>query len=294
MLKIIHNFKEESNTDEIKDFLKNMKENDPISEFIKLQIENLKKESSKPKETVLILDDIDRIFPEHIFRILNALSAQFDLHNSNTNYNKFSFDKIIIVADDKNLRNIFHHLYGNKTDSSGYFDKFFSKQIYEFNNTTTMIETIEKHTPDWSHLTGNILKVLIEKINFRHLIKLYDNIKENPNLEGKHENLNRIIRRLFYIIGRNNLLTFSKEIIKNKTTNITTNKSIFLATLKICHDFLNTRNNSLMKKKGYSFEFSTNNYNISKILDSETKTEISPSIVFLDLLIDYIENDYQE
>lgn len=84
------------------------------------------------KETVLIIDDLDRIDPEHIFRILNVLSAQMDLDAPK---NKFDFDKIILVFDQKNVRNIFRNRYGTSVDFSGYIDKFYSHKIFEFNNS---------------------------------------------------------------------------------------------------------------------------------------------------------------
>ena len=80
-------FKLEGDTTEIDKFLKeNNTESDVISEIIKKKIQ----ESKKEKESVLILDDLERIDPEHIFRILNVFSAHFDLHNNELE-NKFGF-----------------------------------------------------------------------------------------------------------------------------------------------------------------------------------------------------------
>jgi hypothetical protein len=81
------------------------------------------------KKSVLILDDMDRIDPEHVFRILNIFSAHFDDED-----NKFGFDHVIIVGDIKNIKSIFHHRYGKEADFSGYFDKFFTVKPYFLNN----------------------------------------------------------------------------------------------------------------------------------------------------------------
>lgn len=83
----------------------------------------------KKKESVLILDDLDRLDPEHIFRILNVFSAHLGMDSEP---NPFGFDKVILVGDVRNIRSIFHHRYGPEADFSGYFDKFFEAHVYDF------------------------------------------------------------------------------------------------------------------------------------------------------------------
>ncbi len=107
---------------------------DYISHLLYEKIETLKGD----KRSVLILDDFDRIDPEHIFRILNILSA----HMEGDEENKFGFDHIIIVGDIDNIRSIFHHKYGEKTEFWGYFDKFFTVRPYIFNNDKAIAERI--------------------------------------------------------------------------------------------------------------------------------------------------------
>ena len=114
---------------------------DHIGHLIREKIETAKED----KRSVLILDDFDRIDPEHTFRILNVLSAHIDGDEEN----KFGFDHIVIVGDIENLRNIFHHKYGAATDFWGYFDKFFTVEPYFFNNEQAIAESIP-------HLTQSI------------------------------------------------------------------------------------------------------------------------------------------
>ncbi|MEN7550080.1 P-loop NTPase fold protein [Rapidithrix thailandica] len=83
------------------------------------------------KETVLIIDDLDRIDPEHIFRVLNVFAAHTDHRDDE---NKFDFDKIILVCDIENIRNIFKNRYGADVDFYGYMDKFYSNEVYSFSN----------------------------------------------------------------------------------------------------------------------------------------------------------------
>lgn len=93
--------------------------------------------NAKGKETILIIDDLDRIDPEHIFRLLNIFAAHFD-HNDSEN--KFGFSKIIFVTDVANLKSIFSAKYGENTDFSGYLNKFFSLNIFVFDNLKNIIK----------------------------------------------------------------------------------------------------------------------------------------------------------
>jgi hypothetical protein len=80
---------------------------DLISEIIFKTIEK------SEKKFVLVVDDLDRLDPAHIFRILNIFSA----HNNFDETNKFGFEKVITVCDFENIESIFHHFYGVKTKS---------------------------------------------------------------------------------------------------------------------------------------------------------------------------------
>ena len=104
--------------------------------------------SDVDKESVLIIDDLDRIDPEHIFRLLNVFSAQlsdyFSSHSfaENEKNNKFGFSKVIFVCDIDNIRNIFHAKYGQNTDFSGYIDKFYSTEPYVWNNIKMLLDAV--------------------------------------------------------------------------------------------------------------------------------------------------------
>lgn len=106
---------------------------------------------------------MDRIDPEHIFRILNVFSAHFNIRNEDSN--KFGFDKVIFVCDIENIRNIFFAKYGSNTDFNGYINKFFSSHIYHFENKTEIKETIGKF--------------LDRKLSRREVHKRYTSIKED-------------------------------------------------------------------------------------------------------------------
>ncbi|MBK9255070.1 MAG: hypothetical protein IPM42_06240 [Saprospiraceae bacterium] len=116
-----------------------------ITQIIQNGLRHIKNEKN---ENILIIDDLDRIDPAHIFRILNVFSSHFDDRNNNTK-NKFGFDKVILVCDIDNIRNIYTAIYGGETDFNGYIDKFYSKEIYRFDNKENI---------------NNILSIIFEKI----------------------------------------------------------------------------------------------------------------------------------
>lgn len=113
-------------------------ENDIITTIIRKSIRNYK--SRTGKEIVLVIEDLDRIDPAHLFRILNVFSAHIDYcyknlvssDNSKICGNKFDFDNVVLVADCDNIKNIFEHFYGNKTDFGGYISKFLSSTYFSY------------------------------------------------------------------------------------------------------------------------------------------------------------------
>jgi hypothetical protein len=90
---------------------------------------------------VLVIDDLDRLDPEHIFRLFNVFSAHYD---KQTEENKFGFDKVILVCDIDNIRQIYKHRHGSYVEFSGYIDKFYSTQPYFFNNRKLIEEQLSQ------------------------------------------------------------------------------------------------------------------------------------------------------
>lgn len=85
-------------------------------------------------KSVLIIEDLDRIDPAHLFRIMNVLSSQVDnpyyLHVPHGN--KFGFDKIILVMDYEIARHLFHHFYGKEANYEGYMNKFLNTLPFRY------------------------------------------------------------------------------------------------------------------------------------------------------------------
>ena len=84
------------------------------------------------KKTCLIIEDLDRIDPDHLFRILNVIGAHVDEENGQ---NKFGFSYIVAVMDYDVTKQIFHHFYGDAANYDGYMSKFMSKYVYYYSIT---------------------------------------------------------------------------------------------------------------------------------------------------------------
>ncbi len=112
---------------------------------------------NKGKQICLVIDDMDRIDPEHIFRIMNVLAAHNDIEDESKN--KFGFDKIITVCDVQNIQNIYHSKYGIDTDFKGYISKFHSRSIFYFDFTKEIIKQLDtifsKNTIDGQNLIND-------------------------------------------------------------------------------------------------------------------------------------------
>ncbi len=141
-------FKEANLTDQDKivSYLEGFKDKKGINEedfYTQLICELVNQLKVTGKEIVLIVDDLDRIDPEHIFRIMNVLAAHVDL-KKDSDQNKFDFNKIILVCDIENIRKIFSNRYGADVDFSGYVDKFYSRSIFHFDLSPEMIKIVNK------------------------------------------------------------------------------------------------------------------------------------------------------
>lgn len=130
--------------------------------------------SSIDKQKVLIVDDLDRIDPEHIFRLLNLFSAQtsnyFSAHwPTGQDENRYGFDKIIFVCDIDNIRNIFRAKYGDGVDFAGYIDKFYSIAPFFFNNNNMVAQEAHRFVasinsewpPDNRHQFTSLVRILL-------------------------------------------------------------------------------------------------------------------------------------
>lgn len=148
--------------DFFKDVLENegeLYENNFITQIIIDALVNIKKKADgevEKKENVLILDDLDRIDPRHIFRLLNVFAAHFDRRDKDTEMdNKFGFDKVVFVGDIDNIRAIYQHYYGEQAEFNGYIDKFYNEQPFKFDNSLHIEAVIKEIVSELSFTINN-------------------------------------------------------------------------------------------------------------------------------------------
>lgn len=111
-------------------------EDDGYTKLIRETIKWIKEDhgrNHKARKTVLVVEDLDRLDPQHIFRILNILSAHIDdTTEPDIVSNKFGFDNIVLVMDYETTEHIFHHFYGAKANYGGYMSKFLARAPFRY------------------------------------------------------------------------------------------------------------------------------------------------------------------
>lgn len=145
------------------------------------------KEKYPDRKIVLCVEDLDRLDPAHIFRILNILSAHVDRQfisfeeqeRFGIRKNKFGFDKTIIVCDYTKLNALFLHFYGEKANFNGYISKFTSSNPFFYSFRKKVSDKLIDRIENLVHFDDDVLKnalaseiTLVEKIqdlNIRQL-----------------------------------------------------------------------------------------------------------------------------
>jgi hypothetical protein len=195
---LVQNFKDskpKTKADKITSFIDEIElkkgsiyENDFYTKLIFGIIEEIK--DLEKKEIVLVIDDLDRIDPNHIFRILNIFSAHIDCNNlAKGASNKFNIDKVVVVGDYNNIKSIFHHIYGVKTDFNGYIDKFYSTEVYKMSFEDKLSDVFfrkfnEKDEKLALFFINLVLTVLHDnnKFNLRQFHKIDNILTTNNNM----------------------------------------------------------------------------------------------------------------
>lgn len=168
-------------------------ENDGYTKLIETTLSYIKEHG---KKTILIIEDLDRIDPAHLFRILNIFSAHVDRkympskNNSSNCLNKFCFDKIITVCDIDNICKIYHHFYGANTSFNGYIKKFSSDRPFRYSITDIArnllfhekchfdinnITVSDKNTEFKDFITD--MKIKLESLTVRDIIDIINNFE---------------------------------------------------------------------------------------------------------------------
>ncbi len=189
-------------------------ENDIITKIIRDNIEAYQEKTGK--RVVLVIEDMDRLDPAHLFRIMNVFSAHMDygyrcmLPNNDTLVgNKFGVSNVVFVMHEKNTEALFHHFYGECADYDGYMSKFYNKDIFRF----SLAEEKEKYAlaliSEETGLGEEIIKEYFDKgflpaKTMRQIIFAMDKIEEQFQSIKVKENIrpNSQILKLIVIAKR--------------------------------------------------------------------------------------------
>ena len=217
--------KEQSRDSQLDAFLNAVEKNpvvgqDAISSIIQQCLRQYR-EKHPNKRVVLVIEDLDRIDPAHLFRILNIFSAHIDFcyrlgyqPDKTLAGNKFGLDKVIFVMDYRNVHHIYSHFYGEDTNFEGYIEKFCSSNHFTFSleeqRDKYYLQQIEKETGLRSSLLNNLIKPAdFKNMSVRKVVHAMENtgnsvisIATGHNNEGKPIPLHQGILRLIAIFRR--------------------------------------------------------------------------------------------
>lgn len=175
----------------------------------------LSKIQEKGRKTVLIIEDLDRIDPEHLFRILNVLGAHVD---DDKNTNKFGFDNIVAVLDYDTTEHIFHHFYGAQANYKGYMSKFMSSYPFRYSITEVAHEQLREYLKNECHvelldefpkdINGRSLLETVNSLSVREIVQILDDINNQIDptdvelLNGYKTHSNDYITRFLAVLVR--------------------------------------------------------------------------------------------
>ena len=198
-------------------------ERDAYTEMIRLGLDACRREG---KQLLLIIEDLDRIDPQNIFRLLNVFGSHLDsayVSGEDAASNKFGFDKIIFVLDYKQTENVYCQYFGLETSDSwhGYISKFLTSSPFNF----VGVEDVAKHavirqiSQDCGLRTDLIETILTEEFSMRTLSKVsFDTFNtflrvDRIDLPGGDYFMadNKLSRLLYYFCQLNASLAHIKE-----------------------------------------------------------------------------------
>lgn len=237
--------------------------------YTKLIIETLKYIKGSGYKTALIIEDLDRIDPAHLFRILNVLGAHIDghLYREYKDTNKFGFDNIIIVFDYDTTKNIFHHFYGQNANYDGYINKFINQIPFSYSITQTaqtyLIDFITKEC-NVSDTLSDIHNIYskIKKLSVRDIQQIIHNSRKyiiNKEISLNNESIitDSTLTRFISILI---LLGFNK----NDITHIINHNLSDLGRVRVIGTFLLF----VISNDNYTIRYNEKFYSLSRNKDS--------------------------
>lgn len=144
-------------------------EADSVTSFIRAVIHQYKEKNAE-KHIVIVIEDMDRLDPAHLFRILNVLSAHVDYayrygispDRRSIIGNKFDVDNVLLVMDYDNAEHIYKHFYGAKTDFAGYINKFISNDYFAYSISQERYQYFTEQIAKETGIRDNQIQTIID------------------------------------------------------------------------------------------------------------------------------------
>mgnify|MGYP003295014180 CR=1 FL=1 len=166
------------------------------------------------KKPVLIIEDLDRLDPAHLFRILNVISAHIDECSKPDKVgNKFGFSNIVIVMDYDTTQHIFEHFYGKEASYAGYMSKFLSEEPFRYSITELALPKLKEKIRQEVGINKDffdvfrIMNLKLAKLSMRDIVRLYDLDLSSriykPSIDTRGEKLSTqlpIFKLLIYMV----------------------------------------------------------------------------------------------
>ena len=244
-------------------------EEDVITKIIQ---DNLKfwrrKQGNENKKVVLLFEDMDRIDPAHLFRILNIFSAHMDFSykygcspDNTLHGNKFGVDNVVMVIHYENLQSIFSHFYGPDTCFEGYIHKFADKGKFVYSLKKEAVKYYYACLKDITNIPEDVLRLIIneDRLATKTIRELSNSLER---VEEQRKEINGITQDIALLMACFRRLSMSdSEIISNLWHVIDQNKKLWMEYLYpyLIH-FKNLEGTYLYlinqdgKTQGFSFE----------------------------------------
>lgn len=206
------------------------------------------------KKVVLVVEDLDRMDPAHLFRILNVFSAHMDFIYRNGEApgeslvgSRFGFDSVVFVLEYENLKRLFNHFYGNEVSFSGYINKFIPQGYFEYSlrksANSYFYESISRITGmDQAHIS-DLLDSVINYVSLRDMANAVKDVDSQVTLKQK-EDLNIGFLLMLVIMRRVGMSVF--QIVQSCEAQYNNNPVQFV---RYMIDFMNL--DGFSDKKGY-------------------------------------------
>ena len=147
------------------------------------------------KKIVLVVEDLDRLDPAHLFRILNVFSAHMDFIYRNGDApdetlvgSRFGFDSIVFVLEYENLKRIFKRFYGDDAAFPGYINKFIPQGFFEYSlrkvANSYFFENLSRITGMEQRDVAAFLDPEIKNISIRDMANALKDVEQSITLKA--------------------------------------------------------------------------------------------------------------